>query len=135
MSKRNITRLFVAGLITFIVGAVIDFIAIVMTFAGGVIVLGGPNFVQVNGGPNAWLVVTLVSIGSLLVLIGGIAGLISWIGALLNTAQLDDKTWFLLILLLGLVSFGFMAMVAYVLAGPDSTTTRLPQPAASGAQT
>ena len=135
MSKTNITRLFVAGLITFIVGVVIDFFAVVMTFAGGVIVLGGPNFVEVNGGPNAWLVVTLVTIGSLLVLVGGIAGLISWIGALLNTAQLEDKTWFLLILLLGLVSFGFIAMVAYVLAGPDSTATHAPQPAATGAPT
>ena len=134
MSKTNISRLFVAGLVTFIVGVVIDFIAFVMTFAGGVLVLGGPNFVQVNGGPNAWLVVSLVIVGSLLIMVGGIAGLISWVGALLNTAQLEDKTWFLLILLLGLVSFGFIAMVAYVLAGPDSTTSRAPQHAA-GAQT
>jgi len=35
------------------------------------------------------------------------------------TAQLEDKTWFLVLLVLGLLSFGFFAMIAYVLAGPD----------------
>ena len=52
---------------------------------------------------------------------GAIAGLVSWIGALLNTAQLEDKTWFVLLLVLGLFSFGVLAMIAYVLAGPDGT--------------
>ena len=55
-----------------------------------------------------------------LAMIGGfIGGLVSWIGALLNTAELQDKTWFVLLLLLGLFSFGLVAMIAYVIAGPD----------------
>jgi hypothetical protein len=52
---------------------------------------------------------------------GSIAGLVAWIGALLNTAQLEDKAWFLVLLLLGIFSFGFIAMLAYVIAGPDAT--------------
>jgi uncharacterized membrane protein len=53
-------------------------------------------------------------------MIGGfIGGLVSWIGALLNTAELQDKTWFVLLLVLGLLSFGLMAMIAYLIAGPD----------------
>ena len=55
-------------------------------------------------------------------MIGGmIGGLIAWIGALLNTAELESKTWFLVLLLLGIFSFGFFAMIAYVIAGPDGT--------------
>ena len=50
-----------------------------------------------------------------------IAGVMSWIGALFDTARLDDKTWFVVLLVLGIWSFGFVAMVAYVVAGPDNT--------------
>jgi hypothetical protein len=53
-------------------------------------------------------------------MLGGATGqLVAWIGAVINTAQLQDKTWFLVLLLLGVLSFGFIAMVFYVLAGPD----------------
>ena len=48
---------------------------------------------------------------------GLIGGLVSWIGALLNTWQLASKTWFVALLLLGIFSLGFFAMVAYVMAG------------------
>jgi hypothetical protein len=50
---------------------------------------------------------------------------VAWIGALLNTAQLDDKTWFVVLLLLGLFSFGLLAMIAYVIAGPDGAVRRV----------
>ena len=52
---------------------------------------------------------------------GLLGGLVSWIGALLNTSQLDSKTWFLVLLLLGIFNFGFFAMTAYLIAGPDGT--------------
>ena len=45
----------------------------------------------------------------------------SWIGALLNTWQLDSKTWFAVLLLLGIFNLGFFAMIAYLIAGPDGT--------------
>jgi hypothetical protein len=50
---------------------------------------------------------------------GLIAGLVAWIGALLNTWQLESRTWFAVLLLTGIFNFGFLAMVAYVIAGPD----------------
>jgi hypothetical protein len=49
----------------------------------------------------------------------------AWIGALLNTARPDDKTWFVVLLLIGVLSFGFMAMLLYVIAEPDGTTTKI----------
>jgi uncharacterized membrane protein len=59
---------------------------------------------------------------------------VSWIGALLNTWQLEDKLWFAALLALGLLGFGVVAMIAYVVAGPDGTkqgiTSALVSPAA-----
>jgi len=42
---------------------------------------------------------------------GALGQFVACIGALLNSAQLHDKTWFLVLLLVGLFSFGFIAMV------------------------
>jgi hypothetical protein len=61
-------------------------------------------------------------------MIGGVIGqFVAWIGAVLGTAQLEDKTWFLVLLLLGVFSFGFVAMLAYVIAGPDGATSAAKQ--------
>ena len=59
----------------------------------------------------------------------------AWIGAVVNTSRLEDKTWFVVLLVLGLLSFGFIAMLVYILAGPDGTATT-PQASAqpSGSQ-
>jgi hypothetical protein len=48
---------------------------------------------------------------------------------LLNTSQLESKTWFLVLLLLGIFSFGVIAMLAYVIAGPDGASEPTPSPA------
>lgn len=53
--------------------------------------------------------------------VGGEEVVVSWIGALLNSAQVEDKTWFIPLLVLGLLSFGLVAMIAYVITGPDGT--------------
>lgn len=67
----------------------------------------------------AWAIVGLAVVAALVMIAGLVGGLVSWIGALLNTSQLEDKTWFILLLVLGLFSFGLVAMIAYVIAGPD----------------
>jgi hypothetical protein len=121
MSKSVVTRLFVGAIIALIAGCVLMFVALWAAFAGGVFVLGGSDVVAFHGGSAAWLALGFVILGALACLGGAIAGLISWIGALLNTAQLEDKTWFVVLLVLGLLSFGFVAMIAYVLVGPDGT--------------
>lgn len=121
MAKPVITRLFVGGVVAVIAGCIAGFAALIFAFTGGVFVMNGPDVVGVNATPLAWTLLALGIVGMLAVIGGAIAGLVAWIGALLNTAQLDDKTWFVVLLLLGLFSFGFIAMIAYVLAGPDGT--------------
>jgi hypothetical protein len=55
---------------------------------------------------------------------------------MLNTSMLEDKTWFLVLLVLGLLSFGFVAMLVYVLVGPDgSRATLRPGQLATATQT
>jgi len=62
---------------------------------------------------------------------GAIGQFIAWIGALFNTVQLADKIWVIVLLLTGLFSFGFVAMIAYLVAGPDGTA-QAPTPLATG---
>jgi hypothetical protein len=123
MSKPIVIRLFVAAIVAVVAGLVVGFAAIVAAFVGGAVAVGGPDIVTVNGEAFAGIVVWLV-IASVATAAGGLAALASWIGALFNTAQLNDKTWFVVLLVLGLFSFGWLAMVAYVIAGPDSTEQR-----------
>jgi hypothetical protein len=120
MSKATVTRLFAAAVVAVVVGFVIGLIAVIAALAGGAVTIGGPDFVRVDAeafaGTIAWL-----AIASVLVTAGGVTGLVSWLGALLNTAQLDDKTWVVVLLVLGLFSFGWIAMIAYIIAGPDGS--------------
>ena len=120
MSKSMVDRLFIGAIVAVIAGWVVGIVAIIAALADGAVVIGGPNVVTVSGEAFASALVVL-AIASLLVAGGTVAGVASWIGALFNTARLDDKTWFVVLLVLGIWSFGFVAMVAYVVVGPDST--------------
>lgn len=128
MTKETITRLFVGGTIAFIAGVVVCVVGVVALFASGVFVMRGPDVVGFTGTPGAWALVGVCAIGCVAMLGGAIAGLISWIGALLNTARLENKGWFVGLLLLGLWCFGFVAMIAYLIAGPDGTNQRQSRP-------
>jgi hypothetical protein len=120
MSKTTVSRLFIVAMVAVVSGWVIAIAAAVTALAGGAVVIGGDDVVTVNGGPFASALPAL-AIASALIVGGTLAALMSWLGALLNTARLEDKTWFVVLLVLGLWSFGFVAMFAYVFAGPDST--------------
>ena len=127
MSKQLITRLFVAALIVLTAGFVLVLVGLLAALSGAVITIGGPDVVTIDGGSFAWALAILI-IGGLAIAVGGVLGLISWIGALVNTVQLEDKTWFVVLLVLGLFSFGWIAMIAYIFGGPDGSTYRPPAP-------
>jgi hypothetical protein len=121
MSKTTITRLFEAAIAAVVAGVVIGIAAVVAGLANGAFVLGGSQAVTLNSGALAWTIGMLV-IASLVTAAGTVAAIASWVGALLNTSQLENKTWFAALLVLGLVSLGWLAMIAYVFAGPDRRT-------------
>jgi hypothetical protein len=127
MSKSTVTRLFVGSLLAIAGGLMLGFIAVLLGYSNGAFVMNGPDVVRVQSTAIAWTVAVLVVIG-ILAIVGGVIGqFVAWIGAVLETAQLEDKTWFLVLLLLGVLSFGFVAMLAYVIAGPDGATSAAKQ--------
>jgi hypothetical protein len=124
MSKSVISKLFVGGIVATVAGILLAAGAFLWALTAGVFVWDGSDIVGVTG---TGAVGGLIAAGVIAVLAmagGAIAGLVAWIGALINTAALDDKMWFVLLLVLGLLSFGLIAMIVYVIAGPDSTTVQ-----------
>ena len=121
MSKPTVVTLFTGSVIAVVAGILLAFGAVWAAYASGVFVMSGPDVVGIEPTPFAWTMVGLAVLAALAIIGGLIGGLVSWIGALLNTAQVEDKTWFVLLLVLGLFSFGLVAMIAYAIAGPDGT--------------
>ena len=119
MSKATVTRVFLGSVIAVVAGAILAFAAVWIAYANGAFVMSGPDVIGVQSTPLAWTIVGLGVVAALAMIAGFVSGLVSWIGALLNTSQLEDKTWFVLVLVLGLLSFGLVAMIAYVIGGPD----------------
>jgi hypothetical protein len=133
MSKKNVTRLFVAAIVASGAGLVLGLAALWAALASDAIDVDGSAVIDVNVGSGAWTALGLVTIGSLAILGGTVAAVVSWIAALLNTWRLEDKTWFASLLTLGLLGFGVVAMIAYVVAGPDGTGESVARPGIAGA--
>jgi MFS family permease len=124
MSKATITRLFIGSVIAVVAGAILALAAIWIAYATDSFVMNGPDVMGVHSTGLAWTMIAVAAISVLAILGGCIGGLVSWIGALLNTAELADKTWFVILLVLGIFSFGLVAMIAYVIAGHDGHRAR-----------
>jgi hypothetical protein len=128
MPKKTVTRLFVSAIVAGGVGLVLGIAALWAALASDAIDVGGRYVIDVNGGSGAWTALGLVIVASLAILGAAVAAVVSWIGALLNTWQLEDKTWFGALLVLGLLGVGVVAMIAYVVAGPDGTEQDVARP-------
>jgi hypothetical protein len=127
MRKTTISRVWLGGLVGIAGGAVAIIVGTILMLAyagtwGGV---SGDEFQPALDAFFFWMV-GLISIGGLIVLAGCIAQVVAWIGALVNAYALAEKTWFVVLLVAGAIGVlvlpvpGFVAMLVYVLAGPDS---------------
>ncbi|SRR6266508_2780723 len=142
MSKSTIVRTWLAGLIALAGGLVLAGVSIAMMLSfGGTFTPSatdqGYDFEPVLNG-FFWSTVGGIVLGGVLAGVGGLVQLAAWIGSLVNTYHLEEKTWFAVLLAGGLIGFavglvGFAAMVAYVIAGPDGMAVRR-APGAIGAQ-
>ena len=101
MSKATVTGLFIASLIAFGAGAIVAVLAIGIAVANDVFVMAGDEIVAIQGGALAWALIGVAVAGGLAAAGGVIAGFIAWIGALLNTSQLESKGWFVGLCCLG----------------------------------
>lgn len=123
MSKASVTKLFIGGGLAIIAGGILAIAAVWIAIANDVFVMNGLDIVGLRGGAFAWSLLALGLLGGLAIIGGLIAGFVAWIGALLTTWQLESKTWFAVLLLLGIFNLGFFAMIAYLIAGPGKAET------------
>ena len=127
MTKATVTKLFLGGVLAAIAGGIVVLVAGGIAYTNGVFVMNGPEVVGLRESTLTWILLGIGLVGALAMAAGAIAGLISWIGALLNVSQLESKTWFVVLLLLGIFNFGIFGMIAYVIAGPDGTAKAAPR--------
>ena len=123
------TRLFIGAGLAMIAGAIVAIVGVWIGVANDVFVMNGSDIVGLRGSAPAGLSLGLGIVGVIAIIGGMIVGLVAWIGALLNTWQLDSKAWFIGLLLLGIFNLGFFAMVAYVIGGPDGRPAGAPHAA------
>jgi hypothetical protein len=121
MTKAMVTKTFLGSLIAIVAGVLVVVMGFIIALATGTLVMEGPDVTGFELSSTAPAAFGLAAIGVLGIVAGGIGQFVAWIGAVINTSRLDDKTWFIVLLVLGLLSFGFIAMLVYVLAGPDGT--------------
>ena len=95
--------------------------AIGLGFANGVFVMDGPDVVGVRPGFLGWGVVGMACLAALVLVGAALVQFVAWILAVLNAARLPDKAWLVVLLVTGLLSFGFIGMVLYLVAAPDSS--------------
>jgi len=134
MSKATVTKLFIGRTLAVIAGAILAIAAVWIAIANDVFVMNGPDIVGLRGSGLAATMLGLGIVGGLAIAGGLIAGLVSWIGALLNTWQRENKGWFVGLLLLGIFNFGLVAMIAYLVGGPDGTAEAAIRRARTAAQ-
>jgi hypothetical protein len=120
VDKHLVTRLFVGSLVAIAGGLVLLGVTGGLAWANGAFVMDGPDVVGVRSTPGGWLLITLAALGALILIGAAIVQFVAWIGAVINASQLPDKTWFVVLLVTGLLSFGLIGMIIYLIAAPDS---------------
>ena len=123
MHKTMITKLFVGSLIAAAGGLVLLAVAGGLAYANSSLVKNGQDVTAIHATPLGWVMIGLAGVAIVVLIAAAITQFVAWVGAVINTAQLADKTWFIVLLLTGLLSFGFIAMIVYLIAGPGD-----PQP-------
>jgi hypothetical protein len=127
MTKATVTKIFLGGVLAAIAGAIVGILAVGIGYANDVFVMNGQEVVGLRTSALTWSLLGVGIVGALAMAAGAIAGLVSWIGALLNVSQLESKTWFVVLILLGIFNFGIFGMIAYVIFGPDGTAATAPR--------
>ena len=124
MTKRTITTWWLIGAIVLIVGGILALFSS-LALVPHIQDLSA-NF-QSNFVPDSyfWTLISLVILGGIAVLGGMVVQFVAWIGAVINTNRLVDKTWFNILLWVGIAGMVLGAlvwwglMIAYIVGGPD----------------
>jgi hypothetical protein len=132
MTKRTITILWLIGAGVLVVGGLLAlFSSLALASHVGTLTNNYQPGVTMYPDGYFWTLVSFIVLGGVAVVGGGIVQFVAWIGAVINTNRLVDKTWFNILLWCGIVGivlgplFGLGAlfwwglMIAYLVGGPD----------------
>ena len=134
MSRRTVLQIFVWTLVGVIAGLVLFIMALAALMTNHAFIMNGPDVVGLRSGPLTWTMIGIAVAGALLVIGGVIGQFVAWIGALVRTVGLDDKTWFVVLLVTGLLGVGPVGMIVYLAATkePDVRPGQPQRPAFAG---
>jgi hypothetical protein len=124
MTRSTILKLFWGSLIGLLAGLVLMGITFALAISNNIFIMSGPDVSGIKSGALSWTLLGLMGLALLLLLSAAVAHFVAWIGAVLNTAQLPDKTWFVVLLVVGLLGLVFIATVAYVIAAQTGSKPR-----------
>ena len=136
MTKSIISKTWIIGLIVVIAGLVVGGIGVwlLLAFGGQFTTAPGGTGTEFTPEINGffWTTIALMAAGFTIALAGFVAQTVAWIGALINTYHVEDKLWFIMLLVAGVLGFGFplvgyAVMIAYIIGGPDGTAIQQPQ--------
>ncbi|HET9780893.1 MAG TPA: hypothetical protein VFR33_03865 [Candidatus Dormibacteraeota bacterium] len=136
MTKSMITKVWIGGLAVFAAGIIVALVGVflMLGYGGTFTQIAGSNNYQFD--PNIdgffWVTIALIVTGGVIAFIGSIGQFVAWIGGMVNSYALPERTWFAVLLIGGVLSFafaplGFAAMLAYVIGAPDGTPYRQAQ--------
>jgi hypothetical protein len=129
MTKSLIVKLFWGSLIGLVAGLVLMAVSCGLAITNGIFIMNGPDVTGIKSSALSWTLLGLMGLSMVVLLLAAVTHFVAWIGAVLNTANLPDKTWFVVLLVVGLLGFVFIATVAYVIAGPDGLKAKEQAPA------
>lgn len=133
MTKSLITKVWIAGLAIFAAGIIVALVGVflMLAYGGTLTQLGGSNNYTFDPNINGffWVTIGVMVTGGVITLIGSIAQFVAWIGGMVNSYSLPEKTWFAVLLIGGVLSIafaplGFAAMLAYVIGAPEGAQYR-----------
>jgi hypothetical protein len=119
MTRSLIIKLFWGSIIGLVAGLVLMGVTAALAISNDIFVMSGPDVTGIRSGVLSWALLGLIGLAVFVLLFAAAAHFVAWIGAVLNAAHLPDKTWFVVLLVVGLLGFVFIATTAYVIAGPD----------------
>jgi hypothetical protein len=119
MSRRTVLQIFVWTLVAMIAGLVLLVGALLALVANDAFIMDGPDVVGFRSGAFGWTMVGVGVAGALLVVGGAIGQFVAWIGALVRTVESPDKTWFVVLLVTGLLGMGLVGMIIYLFAAKE----------------
>lgn len=125
MPRSVIARLFYGSLIAIGAAIIPLVVAGAIALSGSSLVMNGPDVVGVRS-PSGWIAAVFAVVAGLVLIGASIAQFVAWIGMLIESAPFENKTWFVVLLVTGLLGFGLITMLVYILAVPVAAGTEPP---------